>query len=250
MTFKPKGWDFHCHLDLFQNPDEAFRQCEQLQLFTLTMTTTPQAWKQNMLWAQGNEYVRVGLGLHPELIGQRGNEAEMLLSLLPKTRWVGEIGVDGSPQYRGSYKKQLDIFERIVGECNSLGNKVLSIHSRRAPKSVLEILSAFPKKGDVKYILHWFSGSKVQAKQAIELGCFFSINESMVSNERSLKLLEVIPSDRILIETDEPFRTPQPELRIQQFQRTVSRYAEWIGYSSPVILDTIHKTSLRLLTSP
>jgi len=248
MNFiRPNGWDFHCHLDLFSNPIEAFDRCKQERLFTLSMTTTPKAWQQNMQWAEGNEYVRIGLGLHPELVGDRGHEAKQLISMLPNVKFVGEVGIDGCPQYRSSYRQQREVFETIVGECNRLGNKTLSIHSRRTVKDIIEILASIPKKTNVHYILHWFSGSKSQVLKAVELGCYFSINESMHQNDRSLKMIAEIPLDRILTETDEPFRTEAPNSRIKQLDRTVSSLSKIYMRNENDMRDALHQNSLNII---
>lgn len=54
-------------------------------------------------------------------------------------------------------------------------------------------------------MLHWFTGSKSEAKRAIELGCYFSINASMLDNVRHAAMVAAIPLDRLLTETDGPF---------------------------------------------
>lgn len=64
---------------------------------------------------------------------------------------------------------------------------------------VLDELSARPVKGAV---LHWWLGNAHETQRALELGCFFSVNASSV---RRVDLLDLIPPDRILTETDHPF---------------------------------------------
>lgn len=247
VNASPLAWDFHCHLDLFPNPVAAFNQAEQERLFTLTMTTTPQAWEQNVQWAEGNKYVSVGLGLHPELVADRGYEFDQLREMLPQTRFVGEIGIDGSPQYRPSYVRQKYIFETVINDCNQLGDKVISIHSRRALKDVLDTLENVQRREDVYYILHWFSGSKAQAEQAVKLGCYFSINESMLLNERSLKVLSELPIDRLLTETDEPFRTDEPHMRLDQLNRSISILGSHLGLQKAQMHERLHQNSMRLV---
>lgn len=60
-----------------------------------------------------------------------------------------------------------------------------------------------PEKG--KIVLHWFTGTKAEAKRAVEMGCYFSINAAMLDNERHNSMVSVIPLDRMLTETDGPF---------------------------------------------
>lgn len=54
-------------------------------------------------------------------------------------------------------------------------------------------------------MLHWFTGTKSEAKRALDLGCFFSINAVMLDNERHAPMVGVIPLHRLLTETDGPF---------------------------------------------
>jgi TatD DNase family protein len=56
-----------------------------------------------------------------------------------------------------------------------------------------------------KVVLHWFTGSIAEARRAVDLGCYFSINAQMADSPRTGKIVEGLPSDRILTETDGPF---------------------------------------------
>ncbi len=77
--------------------------------------------------------------------------------------------------------------------------RITSIHSFNAAKEVLEALEMQPITGAV---LHWWLGSSEQTRRAVEMGCYFSVN---ASSARERELLDVIPLDRILTETDHPF---------------------------------------------
>jgi TatD DNase family protein len=60
-----------------------------------------------------------------------------------------------------------------------------------------------PARGRV--VLHWFTGSKSEARRAVELGCYFSVNAAMMRNDRGRELVAGLPADRLLTETDAPF---------------------------------------------
>jgi TatD DNase family protein len=60
-----------------------------------------------------------------------------------------------------------------------------------------------PERGTV--VLHWFTGSKSDARRAAALGCYFSINAEMTRTDRGRDLIRSLPRDRILTETDGPF---------------------------------------------
>lgn len=79
----------------------------------------------------------------------------------------------------------------------------MSIHSRRAASAVLDCLESYPDAGTA--ILHWFSGSKKELERATALGCWFSVGPSMLNGERARALVDNMPQEQILTETDGPF---------------------------------------------
>ena len=79
---------------------------------------------------------------------------------------------------------------------------IITIHSRKAVSKVLDILG---ENYRFKAILHWFTGSKDELKEAVERGCYFSVNGAMINSKRFLEILPLIPANRLLVETDSPF---------------------------------------------
>lgn len=197
--------DFHCHLDLYPDHAAAVQQCEAEGVFTLAVTTTPKAWARNHELAAPTRNVRAALGLHPQLVGERAHEITLWEELLPRTRYVGEVGLDAGPRFYKSFDKQKEVFARILTLCASAGNKILTVHSVRATKIVLDMIEQHmsPERGRV--VLHWFTGTLSEAKRAVDLGCYFSINAEMLLGEKRRALVECLPHERLLTETDGPF---------------------------------------------
>jgi TatD DNase family protein len=100
-----RGFDFHCHVDLHRDPARLVAQCEGERIATIAVTTTPRAWSQNRQWTERSHYVHAAVGLHPELVGERYAEVDLLLELIPATRFVGEVGLDGSQRHAASYQQ-------------------------------------------------------------------------------------------------------------------------------------------------
>jgi len=195
--------DFHCHLDLFPNPREVVAECVRRKLYVLSVTTTPSAWDGTAALADGSPRIRTALGLHPQLAHERKRELDLFDRVLPQTHYVGEVGLDGSPESKPHWSAQVDVFEHILAACASGGGRVLSIHSRRAATAVLDRLEKFPNAGT--FVLHWFSGNQRELGRAIELGCWFSVGPAMLAGERGRTLASKMPRDRILTESDGPF---------------------------------------------
>jgi len=200
-----RGYDFHCHVDLQKDPRATIEQCEKERLFTLAVTTTPKAFPTNQVWTRECRYVQPAAGLHPELVADRFDELPLLLDLITRTTFVGEVGIDGSPQHRRSYEKQREAFAKILQSAQSTGGKVLSIHSRRAAKDVIEMIEELTTPDRVLCILHWFSDSQALVHRAGNAGCYFSINANMLDSERGASLIKAMPPTRLLTETDAPF---------------------------------------------
>jgi TatD DNase family protein len=197
--------DFHCHLDLYPDFEALVGECEALGVHTLAVTTTPRAWARNHALASRTKHVNAALGLHPQVVGTHGNEIDLWESLLPKTCFVGEVGLDAGPRYYGTLDRQKEIFERVLKACDRAGGKILSVHSIRAASLVLDMVETHLTRGQARVVLHWFTGSASEARRAVDLGCYFSVNSQMAANPRTGKVIADIPRDRILTETDGPF---------------------------------------------
>lgn len=197
--------DFHCHLDLYPDFEQAVDRSERAGVFTLTVTTTPKAWRRNVEVTSPTKHVRAALGIHPQLVGERAGEIRLWEKLLPETRYVGEVGLDAGPRYYSSFDAQKKVFAHVLQACADAGGKILSLHSVRSAKAVLDMVEAYlpPDRGQV--VLHWFTGSATDARRATELGCYFSVNEQMLEKDGKATFLRTLPRDRILTETDGPF---------------------------------------------
>ncbi|GAB4195051.1 MAG: TatD family hydrolase [Wenzhouxiangellaceae bacterium] len=205
QTHSTHVYDFHCHVDLYPDPPALIKECERQFVTVLAVTTTPRAWAQNLEWTKDSAFVHAAVGLHPELVGERFEEVSLLEDLISQSRLVGEIGLDGSPKHRSHFNRQKEVFTRALIAANRHGERLVSIHSRRAAADVIALIDQHIRPERVTCILHWFSGSQAQLRFAAKLGCYFSVNEAMLNSDRGRALVKEIPNDRILTETDAPF---------------------------------------------
>ncbi len=197
--------DFHCHLDLYPDHVEAVRRAEEAGVFTLTVTTTPLAWARNHELAAPTRHVRAALGLHPQLVGEREHELALWKELLPRTRYVGEVGLDAGPRFYKSFDRQKSVFGEILRTCAAARGKILTVHSVRATKIVLDMVEQHLPRDRGRVVLHWFTGTPAEVKRATQLGCYFSVNSDMLANPKRDATNRAIPIDRLLSETDGPF---------------------------------------------
>ena len=248
MTDAPSGFDFHCHVDLFADPAALIADCERNRIFTLAVTTTPKAWTQNKRWTANCRFVFSAIGLHPELAGQRQTEITLVEQLMADTPFVGEIGLDGSSPHRNTFAAQEQVFSRALQSAETLGGRVLSIHSRRAGREVIASLARHTTPERVLPILHWFSDSVRLATEAASLGCYFSINHRMLATDSGTALVKSLPTDRLLTETDAPFtEVANRKCEPRDVADTVARLAEVRGVSLGAMEQTIQANAERVL---
>ncbi|MCI5117910.1 MAG: hydrolase TatD [Candidatus Electrothrix sp. LOE1_4_5] len=195
--------DLHTHLDLYPDAISILEKTNKINQFTLAVTTSPRAWRATSKIFSDYKNIKVGLGLHPEIVNEKYNELEIFLSSIPKTKFIGEIGIDGSARFSKSLQKQEIVFENVVRECQKVGGRIMSIHSRAAASKILSILSRYPHVG--KPVLHWFTGTPTELATAIDMRCMFSINSVMLKSKKGRNLVSKIPKELILPESDGPF---------------------------------------------
>ena len=114
---------------------------------------------------------------------------------------------------------------------------MITVHSRRAASEVMDMVGeSLP--GTV--ILHWFSGSLQITERALERGLFFSVNPSMLTNEKARRLVAKIPLCKLLTESDGPFiGIEQAPVRPRDVERVVTGLAELKGLDQELIADTL-----------
>ncbi len=195
-------FDTHCHLDLYPDPLVLVAQAEQTQTYVVAVTNTPSVFEATQRLIGDSRFVRPALGLHPELAVERQGELNLFQRLLPQTRYVGEVGLDFVTTDTHTRQIQQKVFGQILDWCQLSGDKIITIHSRRAEKEVIQAIGT-DFRG--KPILHWYSGSLAVAETAVANGFYFSFNPAMTRAKRFSDLVKLIPAERILTETDGPF---------------------------------------------
>lgn len=206
--------DFHVHIDHYDDADKILNKCEENQILTLFVTNLPEIFEKHYKYYRQFKYTRLALGYHPDLISydEYPFNENLFNSQLLLTKYIGEVGLDFSKHNLPYKEKQIEVFKKIVF-MGSMMDKIFSIHSRKAEKEVVEILEKYDVK---KAIFHWYTGPLKLIDKILELGYYFSINIGMLKSMNGRKILQRLPLDRIIIESDGPFtkyldRVSRPE---------------------------------------
>lgn len=155
------------------------------------------------------ESLYASIGYHPEVsnkIVEKDFEIlEELVKNYKKIVAIGEIGLDYY-WHKDNKEKQIDVFRKQL-EIAEKFNVPVVIHSRDSIGEVYEIL----KEYNVRGVIHCFSGSLEMAKKFIELGFLLGIGGVVTfKNSKLYQVIEKIPLESILLETDSPYLTPEP----------------------------------------
>jgi TatD DNase family protein len=227
--------DTHFHLDYYKNHQQVYAGINERKQYTLCMTNSPGVYISCKRMYPETQYLKFALGFHPQETSLTENDLKNFMYLIDGTNYVGEIGLDFSRANSVDHNKQYDYFNKIVKACAEK-NKLMSVHLRKSEEAAISILK---KCCPNKCIIHWFNGSAGQLQQLIDLGCYFSINSNMISNDKNREKLHLIPKTKILIESDGPFTKIEGRKYIfndlSKIYELVARY-----YNDPDLIKLVH----------
>ena len=193
--------DVHCHFDVAENPIKYISENEKKNVVTIGMTNLPTHFQMGIRHIRQYKYIRFALGLHPLRATEHANEYLKFRQYIDETSYIGEVGLDFSREGLETKEIQIKSFEFVLDIIKGK-KKILSLHSRRAEKEVLEMLIA---KSVENAIFHWYSGSISVLKKIIDSNFFFSINSAMCESDNGKRIIAEIPKGLVLTETDFPF---------------------------------------------
>jgi len=208
-------WDTHAHLDdpvYAEDFEEVLGRMKSSGISRVTNVGYDlSSSERSVKLAQDYEFIYAAIGIHPHNAEEATAETWAKLLLLakqPKVLAWGEIGLD---YYRDLSPRsiQKEVFMRQINLANEAGLPIV-IHNRDAHQDVLEIVKAHPPK--YGGVFHCYSGSVEMADVLLNLGFYLSF-AGPVTYKNARHTVEVAghaPMDRILVETDSPYLTPEP----------------------------------------
>ena len=157
----------------------------------------------------------VAVGYHPWYIdGNYERELEIFREALPRTRFVGEIGLDFAPRRLDDVpaETQIHVLTSILDAVRSSNQShILSIHTVRSADAVLDLLeqdldsnSGSTSGKNFVPIFHRFGGTSDELTRLIRAGGYISVNPLMLRTKRGRAYVSQVPVDRLLLETDLP----------------------------------------------
>jgi TatD DNase family protein len=188
--------DAHAHLNPARAADEL---AESGVVLAMTLSLEEAA----LAIGRRDPQIVWGVGCHPRKPrAQESFDAERFRDLAERTAVVGEIGLDtGSHYAHAPLETQLQTFREVLEIVADLP-RIVSIHSYRATGLVIRELRRTPIAVPV---LHWWTGTAEETREAVALGCYFSIHSAVA---RQSKFRTAVPRERVLIESDHGYADP------------------------------------------
>ena len=246
--------DSHAHIDkLTPHVPELLESAKKAGVFRiLTIGTELSDWRSVVsLCEKYSPELYGALGMHPHTSKDFDEQCEDFLKqhlILKRIVAVGEIGLDY--YYENSDKKiQKEVFEKQLSLAYDLKMPV-EIHTREAEEDTTFFLKQF--KGRLKGLIHCFTGSYHLAKQALDYGFNISFSGILTfKNAEDLRqICKKIPLDRLHIETDSPFLSPEPYRGKENQPAHVSLLAEQVaklhGVDCQTLSDQLKKNTWEL----
>lgn len=194
-------------------------------------------------------FIYAACGVHPEEVETVDKDYTVTLRNLAKNEEcvaIGEIGLDY--YWRQDTKsQQKEMFENQIVLAKEL-NLPIIVHDREAHNDTLEILKKHKPEG----VLHCFSGSVETAKEVLKLGMYIGLGGAVTfkNARKAVEVAEMLPLDRLLLETDCPYMAPVPMRGKRNNSTYISYIAEKIaeikGLDPQTVLDVTTENTKKL----
>ena len=210
--------DSHCHLTyepMLSSLEETIKRANIDGVkFLLTISTENNSFKKILDIVNNHDCVFGTYGIHPHEAKKHQNiDTDLIVQNVKKNKKIIGIGETGLDFYYNHSEKKDQIYLFLEHINASHKTKLpLIVHTRSAEEETFDILKKATKTKDLKILIHCFTGTKKFAFKLLDLGAFISAS-GVVTFKKSKDLAETfkaIPSDRILVETDSPYLSPEP----------------------------------------
>lgn len=161
--------------------------------------------------AQRYDHVYAAVGFHPSDLDSFGPDSLAQIRQLaqhPKVKAIGEIGLDYYWPENPPRPLQQQVLRSQLALARELSLPVI-IHDRDAHADTMAIVREFP---GLRGVFHCFAGSVEMARELVDMGWYLSFNGAATfkNARKAPEVIQAVPMDRLMIETDAPYLTPVP----------------------------------------
>lgn len=243
--------DTHCHLDVEQfNEDREevlARAISSGVEHIIIPAIRPSDFQHLLSITNQSPHLSCGLGVHPHNASEfESDTADVIKQLYeentPKVKALGEIGLDYYYDFAPKSQQQA-VFHRQLELAKELNLPVI-IHNRDSDEDVLSIVKEHQDE-KLRGVFHCFSSSPEYAEKVLDAGFHISFTGNVTYKKSTLaECIQLIPEDRIMIETDSPYMAPVP----YRGKRNEPSYVQYIAHKIAEIRSTTVETMIQQTT--
>ncbi|MCI1944044.1 TatD family hydrolase [Clostridium luticellarii] len=194
--------DSHNHMDFYgKNLKKALDIIRKDDIRTLGCSMNLESYIFTKKISEENENVIPCFGIHPWEAHKNCGRLDFFDDYIKECKVLGEIGLD---YYwvleRERYPKMDRVFEYFLDRARRY-DKITNIHTKGAEQKILEYIKRYKLRTP---IIHWYSGDMDVLEELLKCGCFFTISVDIGYSDLTDEIVDVLPLDRILTETDGP----------------------------------------------
>ena len=249
-------FETHAHFEDERYDEDREQELEEVRLAGVTrlvnVGSSLSTSKQSIALAHKHDFIYAAVGVHPDNVATLTDaDIEKLRDMChePEVVALGEIGLDY--YYEEPVRQiQQEWFARQLVLAREVKLPVI-IHSREAAKDTLDIMQAH-RAGEIGGVVHCFSYAKEMAREYLNMDFYFGIGGVITfKNAKKLKeAVQYIPMDKILLETDSPYLSPEPHRGERNSSLNlpfvVEAIAELKGISSEEVVETTERNARKL----
>jgi len=205
--------DSHCHLfydEIFQDIDNIIIRSKNLGVNRfICVGTNINDSLLSLDISEKFENVYCSAGIHPHDSQNVDKDYIQQIELMMRSKKMIAIGEIGLDYFRNisSKKSQIKVFNELLQLADNI-NKPVIFHNREADQDIIDILSSYP---NVIGVSHCFSSTLSTAKKLLDLGYYISFSGNLTFKNSNLpSVAKYLPLDRLLVETDSPYLSPEP----------------------------------------
>ena len=234
--------DTHCHVfwEYYEDLEQVITRAKDKGVGALIVNGYDMSSNKEVLeLVKKYDIVYGALGIQPENLDELSDENISFIEEHindDKIVAVGEIGLDY--HYDLDKERQKDLFKRQLDIARKY-NKPVIVHSRDCIQETYDILKMYNIKG----IMHCYSGSVEMAKKFVEIGFFLGIGgiSTFKNSRKVVEVIKNIPIEYILLETDCPYLTPEPNRGKTNESSNIFYIAQKIAKIKNISLENVAK---------
>lgn len=234
-------WDTHAHINMLDNPSEVIQSFQSNQLFgAICPAVDYKSSLESIALSKAHPgIIGAAVGVHPNEESEHPWEDFIALAEQNDLWAIGETGLDYYRDYVAKDTQKNRFIQHI--ELAKSCNLPLIVHLRQSAADVIDILQKHA--AGVTTILHSFTEDDSVAQDALQLGCYISLSGIVTfKNAQALRdTAQKLPLNRILIETDTPYLSPEPFRGRTNHPKNVAEVAKTLADLHQIKLEDFSK---------